>query len=78
MLTKEQKWMNRLKRCLKDMPSGCELLVNHSGCDESEVSLIKLGTMQEEDDLMFLNITEDLRKAEDFSIKRVIACSENI
>ncbi|CAM0057680.1 hypothetical protein VPHK460_0196 [Vibrio phage K460] len=78
MLTKEQKWMNRLQRCLKDIPSGCELLVNLSGCDESEVSLIKLGTMQEEDDLMFLNITEDLRKADDFSIKRVIACSENI
>lgn len=28
MLTREQKWMNRLERCLKDMPEDCELFVS--------------------------------------------------
>ncbi len=43
MLTKEQKWMNRLDRCLKDMPEGCELLVSLLCDDMSGVELMKKG-----------------------------------
>ena len=40
MLTKEQKWMNRLKRCLKDMPEGYEILITSWDFQSSAVSLI--------------------------------------
>ncbi len=43
MLTKEQKWMNRLKRCLKDMPDGYEVLVTSWDFQSSAVSLIPQG-----------------------------------
>lgn len=40
MLTKEQRWMNRLKKCLTEMPEGCELLVNSDTGTASSLYLL--------------------------------------
>ncbi len=77
MLSKEQKWMNRLKKCLTEMPKGCELLVNADGCNSVTVSLLEKGTMDTQDDMMFLNV-QDKEVCDSFAIPRVTACSENI
>ncbi|CAH9014189.1 conserved hypothetical protein [Vibrio phage 424E50-1] len=43
MLSKEQKWMNRLKKCLSEIPEGCELVVDSTTHNSSTVSLLKEG-----------------------------------
>ncbi|AUR92248.1 hypothetical protein NVP1170O_135 [Vibrio phage 1.170.O._10N.261.52.C3] len=78
MLTKEQKWMNRLQRCLKDIPNGCELLVNATSDSSSILSLLDRGTFTELDDRMFLRIPEQAERALDFEVRNVVACSENM
>ena len=78
MLSKEQKWMNRLERCLKDMPRNCELLINSECHNQSNIQLLKAGTMDKHDDYMMLNIDEDDQVADEFSFKKVIAVSENV
>ena len=78
MLTKEQKWMNRLERCLKDMPKGCELLVTLDYASVSTFCLLEEGEIAKHDHFMFLNIDASKERAKSFSLDRVIACSENI
>lgn len=78
MLTKEQKWMNRLKRCLKDMPVNCELLINAENGNHSSIQLLKVGTMDKHDDYMFLNIDENDQINEGFTFENVIAVSESL
>ncbi|CAM0056780.1 hypothetical protein VPHK460_0188 [Vibrio phage K460] len=77
MLSKEQKWMNRLKKCLSDMPENCELLVNNLGDNKVTCSLLEKGTMDTQYDMMFLD-TSDSELCNDFTARRVTACSENI
>ncbi|CAM0053457.1 hypothetical protein VPH184E373B_0178 [Vibrio phage 184E37-3b] len=78
MLTKEQKWMNRLQRCLKDMPSDCELLVNASSDTSSVLILLDRGAFAEIDNRMFLHIPEEAERSLEFDVSNVFACSENI
>ncbi len=74
MLTKEQKWMNRLERCLKDMPEGCELFVSLYLSDTSLVSLLDKGAASDQKDVIQVN--NETRRANEFIAKRVIGHSE--
>ena len=78
MLTAEQKWMNRLERCLKDMPEDCELFVNLESYSHSKFHLLKKGENSYDEDLWKLVIKESSRVAKPFTVADVISNSESI
>ena len=74
MLTKEQKWMNRLERCLKDIPEDCELFVSLYLADTSVISLLNKGAASDQDDVIQVN--GESHRANEFIAKRVLGHSE--
>ena len=68
--------MNRLERCLKDIPKGCELLVSLDANNQSTLHLLRRGVFDEQLDMMFLDINEEENRAKSFPIKNVLGHSE--
>lgn len=80
MMPEHKKWMNRLKRCLSDIPDDCELVIEAETLTTSTIHLLSRGKHNElfeaHQDNMGLPISDN--NISSFRAENVMANSETI
>ena len=81
MKKEHKRWMNRLKKCLKEMPEDCEVVVAISTYNKSDVTLLPRGTFEREleknrGDAICLQLNDFI--IDEFLAENVVSNSESI